>query len=152
MTINIAKTYTEREEFYADILDTAVAGGINYWGEVVRYKNGRNDDSFTREEMPSAVVIPIEDDGAFDKGDLHPQQKPGRVVYRNGDTALAVKITDKTVRRGWNLYAKSPDMWTEYGERAVRGVRNGEFDAGDIDAGIADQIVQLGIFGKVLFG
>ena len=121
------------QEVCEDILCTAFEGGINYWAE---------DIAPTREKRD---------------GDLGWAYTGGRVGYDDGDGELRGKdITCEKVAHG---IATIMQAGIEEGKRIVRpstyqyileALVSG--DTGMIDADIADTIVQVALFGEVVYG
>ena len=116
---------TDREEAYEDILVTAVEGGINYWFSVARWNGSK------------AVGYDMDAD----------EDKPAKHT-----------ITVATVRKGLNLLAKgkgwhptkpAPQWWKDKWREAYEGCATCDWD---YDAGDADAIVQVGLFGEVVYG
>lgn len=115
-----------RAQFLSDVLSTAVEGGVQYWAEVLSY--AWNDQEVGRQANASATLTDKEEDD-------------GKVFT----------VTLDTIAKGWGLYQGTSISGREYGKQAQLANRtNGE--DGDFDADIADQIVQLGLFGEVVYG
>lgn len=122
----------ERTEFLSDVLTTAVEGGINYWAQVSGY----------RWNCPPAERGVTVHDVVGD--DIPPE---GR------------RVTLDDIARAVNAIAKAPlsdpepvalGLHRQYRRQVVEASR--ENDAGDIDAGLADAIVQVAVFGEVIYG
>jgi hypothetical protein len=115
------KRSPEREEFLKDTLITAVEGGINYWGAVADYD-------------PDAGTVTVYEKEYLDT----PDEK-------------AFPVTMDTMARGWGQYVKRVGKApTGYARQALLANRtNG--DDGDFDADVADVVLQLGIFGEVVY-
>src|SRR5437868_11089154 len=125
------KRTPEREEFLADILTTAIEGGINDWAAVNEYKweGLAHRDYF-------AVIVDAED-----------------------DDFPATKITIDTIAKGigviksWkkekgfepNYFGDGGSYWRQF---LLADRTNG--DDGDYDAIVADWIVQAGLFGEIV--
>lgn len=120
---------TDREEAYEDILVTAVEGGINYWCSVVRWDGSK------------AVGYEIE---------------------ASEDKPVKHTITVATVRKGINILAKgggydapygqpkeTPQWWKDKWREAYEGCATLDWD---YDAADADVIVQVGLYGEVVYG
>lgn len=110
-------------EFHKDILITAVEGGINYWAAVNAYDP----------DAGKVTVYELDDDGqtilSTTQVDDH---QIGKAVRRILNTDFDVAMAD-TYRKDVADAAK----W---------------LDAGDIDAMLADCIVQVACFGRVVYG
>jgi len=116
----------EREQFLADIITGAIEGGINYWAATEEYKWD------CPAQDTHAVIREVLD---FDAPEYGPP----------------VIMTLDTIARGIRILLEpgveiSPDI-----REAVRE-GNRDNDACYIDADAADCIVQMAIFGKLVFG
>lgn len=61
------------------------------------------------------------------------------------------KVNIETIARGWGLYKGESISGQDYGKQAMLANQtNGE--DGDYDADVADIVLQLGLFGKVVYG
>ena len=116
-----------RDQVFLDIFTTALEGGINYWAECSEYHwligNGTVEDY----EGFFAIVNDVEDGEAK-------QYRIDRSVISKG-YALATGPKGKE-RLGWST-ERPPLIPSE----------DWDYDAGD-----ADIIVQLGLFGEVWYG
>lgn len=114
---------TLTQEDIDDIMVSALEGGINYWCR--------------RAEV-------IEDYRVAEWG--HEQ------ISRGGKLILY----DRESNDKWDLtlekFLKGFKLWLENGGDKYGAVGGGEVDCCNIDAGCADEIVQLAIFGEVMFG
>jgi hypothetical protein len=117
---------TEKDEFYDDILITAVEGGIGYWCV------GRNYQ-WSDEDQTTIEVHEEEQSGDIDLGWI----ALDRAKIRH---AVAV-IMDRS---------NDLDLHESYRQRISEAYR--ENDAGEIDADDADVIVQVAVFGNVIYG
>jgi hypothetical protein len=127
----------ERAQFLADIITTAVEGGIQYWARVTAYRWYSPDlDGGTAEPGPGgtanayAIVVDGEDED--------------QVGHEVGLDDIA------RVLNGLRS-AEPPKYWNADAVRRVIAA-NRDNDAGDIDADDADVILQLAIFGEVVYG
>lgn len=122
------KRTPEREEFLADILTTAVEGGINSWAEVTEYKweGLAHRDYF-------AVIVDAEDD------DFPPTKITIHTIAKGIDVIKGLDYQP-------NYFGDGGSYWRTFLE-AYR--TNGE--DGDYDAIVADWIVQAGIFGEIVY-
>lgn len=146
----------ERIKFLTDILITAVEGGIGYWSQIEGYNYSSEDPSkrggllyiADMETKDFAVPIVRSFDRSivrwFDDDDL------GEVfvVHLNLDT-IAAGI--------WNII-RNKDFKINEEYRALIAAASRVNDScpdegtGDIDADVADVIVQAGIFNQIIFG
>lgn len=134
----------ERTQFLHDIMITGLEGGVGYWSvadEIVRHED---DDLWYR-----SYTLYCSEGGkqALECG--------------NGkdDPCKGHKVTPDLIARGLGLATskrpenpdKDPTGW-HYENRKHVILANRENDGGEIDAEDADSIIQLGIFGQVVFG
>lgn len=118
----------ERTQFLADIITTAVEGGISYWAEVSHYTWDFNNPgvAFVR-------VYCTEDD------ELTPPE----------GVPVDIEKIAKAISR-----ILDPEIPTDLSATNVKMIRDAsvENDAGDIDADLADCIMQVAVLGDVIFG
>lgn len=120
-----------REQAYADIFVTAIEGGIGYWSTCSEYrwrKPGTEEQDLAGFR---AVVLEMDDDDAQ-------------------DMTIDLRVIKKGVRRFVQEYEGAVNM--PYFHRAATCLRLGKWDDLDVDADIADAIVQFGLFSKVVYG
>lgn len=117
----------ERTQFLADILCTALEGGIGYWAQASVYRH-------SGDPAATLAVVHEYDDAADD-------YSPDRLEI----TPDAIAIGISRIRRG--------DLRnvTEYRRRDVLAAWR-DNDAGDVDSDLADTIVQVALFGDVVYG
>lgn len=129
---------SEREEFLADVITTAVEGGTGYWAAVTHYQY----------EYDGILCL------AVGKGAEGPRKGEGtRATIVDEDDGATHEITVETIARGIGLIARGECQYAtaeDYVRRIAAASR--ENDAGEIDAGDADNIVQAGLFGKLVYG
>ncbi len=133
----------ERTQFLADVLTTAIEGGINYWGAVSTYKwYSPTLEGGTAEHldgMPNAYATVHEEDPDTEDG--------------YAETGVAVGLED--IARGIGVIRRNEFPKHEgisAGRRATILEASDENDAGEIDADLADCIVQAAMFGKIVYG
>jgi hypothetical protein len=116
----------ERERFLADIICTAVEGGINFWAAVSVYKW----DGLPPREW-HAVVHRLKDD-------------------ETDYVDAGLKLDIEAVARGVRLIIDGELVNTTM----LKGIRaaDKENDAAYIDSYDASAIVQAGLFGEVIYG
>jgi hypothetical protein len=127
----------DRERFLADIITTAVEGGIGYWSQVSSYRWWSDliggSGGATKTSDTSADVHPLLDDesGYRDEG-VHVgiEEVARALAVLRSDAVIAVHPTT----RGRILEA----------DRAN--------DAGDLDSNDADIVVQVAVLGDVIYG
>ena len=120
---------TYHDQLFHDIFTTALEGGINYWAECSEY-HWHNGDGYDDEDYEGffAVIHDCEDD---DK-----TYTVNRAVISKGYALAAGEAGNKYC---WSV-SRPPLVPTEDNEWE-------DFDASD-----ADIIVQLGLFGEVIYG
>jgi hypothetical protein len=122
---------TPREQAIADLFCTALEGGIGYWSTCSVYKwsdgNGNQINEFR------AVVQDVED-----------------------DEGTEYVIDRFVIQRGMNrLYKHLQGLGDEanrYQLKACRDFAFGKFDDLDADADTGDMVVQMGLFGEIIYG
>jgi hypothetical protein len=110
-------------QYANDMFTTAMEGGIGYWSECSEYR-------WDREEF-YAVIVDICDE---DDNGKRPVYTIDREVIERGMKML--------VEGGHNVYV------ADYVIESILSLG----EDGDYDAGDADNVVQLGLFGKVVYG
>ncbi len=129
----------ERETFYADIVCTAAEGGISGWG-------------WAEQRKMYSELIP--------DGGLGPQRHGGEnytFVLReigDGDVNKTYKVTPSTIAHAYTLLRRERDaakvgLADQYRKSILEAYY--EMDAGMIDAFYADWLVQIGLWGEVIY-
>jgi len=115
-----------KDEFLDCVVITAIEGGIGYWSVCSEYKHIG---------VPARAVIQ-----EFDESTGEPYGEKLLV-----DRALITKALDRITDLGQPRVAN---------DSITKGIIIGvlDDDPGDIDADCADVIVQVGLFGKVVYG
>lgn len=121
---------TKRNEVLHDIFTTAMEGGVNYWASVTEYGWSCGDGHTPDTREYHADIRDLEDDNK-----LH---HIGRHVMAHG---YKLATTTHRDRIAWSSGEKPPLVITEDYD-----------DEWDYDASDADCIVQLGLFGEVVYG
>lgn len=152
----MSKRSEARRQFLWDVFVTAIEGGINYWSRATEYHIWLNPTA------PSGELI--EDLDGFYAMIL--DSEGGNVLAPPGETG-EMRIDRDVITRGIGriMRARAPyydpnDQHTQceqvkYLWKSVADiVRNASHsnDGGEIDAGVADNIVQVGLFGEVVYG
>jgi hypothetical protein len=122
----------ERIQFLKDVLITAVEGGINYWGAVADY----DPDAGT-------VTVYEMEEGKWDDA-------TGYVEYPND--YIPSRVTIDTIAKGIGILLeqrKDHDPKSYWHQFVIANRTNSE--DGDYDAGQADDILQAGLFGSVVY-
>lgn len=136
------KRSPEREQFLADILTTAVEGGINYWAQVSEYKH---EHSGVPVAETFAVVHEVDPDEGIEEDEDGYAVRGLRVTI---DTiAHGIQVLTTGENAGKSFTVSGADYWKQF---LLSNRTNGE--DGDYDADIADNILQAGLFGEVVYG
>ena len=136
----------EDKELLKDLFVTAIEGGIDYWSRLTAYKHSIDDWFAT-----------IETDDISENAN----------GLTNGDELVLLRIDEDTIMKGIELFAKELERddvqdWNEESEHAQMArysaaliSSNGAvnlFDDYGYDVIGADCIVQMGLFGEVVYG
>ena len=139
---------SHRDQLMLDIFTTALEGGIGYWSVCEEYHWLQRDEFGVSlpgepEDVNGFYAIVVDSEEHADKWDFRAQcwkEKPEHL-----------RIDKQVVTRGYNLATttewQSKIRWSS--ERPPLVVTE---DGWDYDAGDADCIVQLGLFGEVVYG
>jgi len=123
----MSKRSEARKQFLADVLSTAIEGGINYWANI---------DSAERVDCEQDVI-------GWRYGQVRIHDK------EDGSDFGTMRVIDaNTVARGLRELRNS----TRYSFADMRKADRTNGDEGDFDAGDADAVIQLGIFGEIVYG
>ena len=137
--VTLTLTLAPEQGTLHDIFTTAIEGGINYWCRVARYHWSVDDKGDERDYAFFAEVLDSEDEDEDEDEALPPRRR----------------IDAEVILRGLVAYASMPPTERRYPlrEKAIRLLMGGEVaDAVDYDAEDADCIVQMGLFGKLVYG
>ena len=119
-----------REGFLDDIIITAVEGGINYWALVTKYKHP--------EGGPASVII----------HETTPSTS-GKPVVVKPITRLEIEAA---IARILDLSVSDETLGLHASRRDLIRQASAHNDAGNIDADEADNIMQIAVFGEVVYG
>ena len=140
---------TPRTQFYATILRTAVTcGWVRDWANITAYDPGDMAAPARIDGGNIAPFLRLEPKGNKPFPPVHDRQ----AMLSAGESGFpAIPVDLRTIRRGWNQYISADK--TPAGIQAVRATRSGVFSAAavHVDGEVADQIIQLGVFGAVLY-
>lgn len=133
----------KRNSFLADVLTTAMEGGIGYWSCATSYE-------WFDPDMTSGTASPAPGGGGNAYATLELTEVPD-----GGDTVRELNLD--TVAVGLRKISSGEVQVSSKARRTVTvcNISNStapEDFRGDIDADLADQIVQAGMFGDVVFG
>lgn len=152
-------TITEnRKAFLHSIFTTALEGGIGYWSAAEEYHWGTDGGVKIVDDLDGfyAILDSAEDDWGVEEAYI---AEIGEVSLITETQSLRVDLT--VMERGVNLLvdkvieaAKSEDdvpFSRKYLRQfVIQWLTDGE--DGDSDADVADMVVQLGLFGEVVYG
>ena len=135
------KRSAERSEFLSDVITTAVEGGIGYWAKVSEYRwysPSLDGGSATHEDgVANAYVTVHEREGH----DMELVSESGTHVGLDDVASAIATISDPSVVLA---------LHNDYRKRITAASRFN--DAGDLDAGDCDVIVQVAVLGDVIYG
>lgn len=131
---------TAYDQLMLDLFTTAIEGGVNYWAQVESYhwqREPTSDESHRNQPADYAgFYANITEVEYEDETDGSADHRIDRGVMIKGYSLARGEWRDKI---HWSSGEKPPWVWTED--------TDWDFDAGD-----ADCIVQLGLFGEVVYG
>ena len=119
----------ERKQFLADVLCTYLEGGIQLGG--IGWVN-------------SAVT--------HDDADGIPEYDSAVIQYEDAENGETHTVTPDTVARGLGIMAKGPVKYLGEETRNRYLTASRENDGGDIDAPDATNIIEVALFGEVVYG
>lgn len=139
-TPKATKPMSETAKFLSDVLITAVEGGIGYWSVVGNYRTGIDWSKDTGEERedtrrPASVEVYEMDEDA------------------GGYKSTGVPVSNKEIAKAFKLIMGKDEI--KYCDRNWRKRMAAAYwakDACDLDAGDADAVVQIALFGEVVYG
>jgi len=145
--MNTNTSPSERDRAYLSIFITALEGGIGYWSSctVYHWTTATAEQNALDHEDVLGFHATIKDLDEEWFGDLLPETK-------KDERTQQVRIDRSTIARGVGLFLKKDYRPDSYFGRAKAALQWGKWDELDVDADIADSIVQLGLFGEVVFG
>lgn len=125
------KTPSATDQMYFDLFTTALEGGIGYWSQCSKYRWSNEDGS---EDVRGFIAV-IHDADEWDE-----------------DEPTTWVVDRKVIARGYQLAARTPEglklRWSvERPPFIITKDVDWDFDADD-----ADMIVQLGLFGRTIYG
>lgn len=133
----------DRKQFLHDIFVCALEGGIGYWSQCSNYRWAKPDGSEDLDGF-GADIIDIEDDDKAYRIDIN-------VISRGVNKIAKAQAPYWQPNGPERTQCADVEYLTGYCARTVRAA-SFENDASEIDADLADQIVQVGLFGKVVYG
>ena len=139
---------TEREQFLADIIITAVEGGVNYWAQVSAYR-------WHSDVLEGGTAGAVANTTAT----LHDMEEGGEYVLTIDSIARAFTILKDATMQHDSRFGEEA-LHTKDGKRlylspsrrkAYLGASAAN-DAGELDADDCDNIVQIAALGTVVYG
>lgn len=131
---------SERNEYLFDIFTTALEGGVDYWSECEEYEWRRADGSDDLIGFHASIRA--------DRDEwLH---EVDRLAIRRGLKLICEATAPFYDPNGAGTQCADVPFLDEADARAIQEATN-DLDAGDIDAHLADVIVQVGLFGEVRY-
>ena len=128
----------ERSRFLSGIIVTAIEGGINYWARVIKY-------DWYSDEIKGGTAKPATDFGGANAYatlvNLHETNGEERQV-----TVARIEMTVAHIASGADI----PGLWASTRAAVVIG-ENSDGDNGVIYPEMADQIVQVALYGEVRY-
>jgi len=115
---------TDRKQFLSDVFTIALEGGIDYWAVVVEYHHSEDLDFY------AIISDCCEGDETF------PDSRIDKNIIIKGINEI---INNKNLKISETIRVRIKEA-------------NRSNNAGLIDAGDADCIVQVGLFGELVFG
>ena len=144
-TVNTPTTTDERKQFLFDVFVTALEGGIDYWFISTTYHHAKPDPEDTGSGSFEGKCYDL--DGFFARG--HEDGESKRLTIN----AATVEKGLYLIRNGGSdLNAAGKALHMHHALRAKVIGAEGVLNANDIDAELADCIVQIGLFGEVIYG
>lgn len=117
-----------RQEFYADIIVCAVEGGINYWAFTDEY-----------DYLPEKARVLV-------------ASKDNIVALGASEEGIWKEVTPDVLAQGFSKVRNDASLKINKGLRRTLLTAYDECDAGDIDAEGADVLVQIALFGEIVYG
>jgi hypothetical protein len=128
----------ERQEFLSDIITTALEGGVGYWSVATAYE----------------WFDPTTSGGTATPGPNGTANAYATIHETEGDDAIGppLLVDVDAIARALGIMRKgTPEGWNAQ-DVARCLAASAANDAGDIDAGDADCIVQVAVLGSVVYG
>jgi hypothetical protein len=147
----------EHKSYLLDLFTTALEGGIGYWSECSKYHWRHAVVGGEAEDINGfvAVIYPPEQEGGwgmFDTEDTRPLKIDLEVMHR-GARLMNWYVQGLVDGHGKQIPLDDITPWPAkhyYWQFVESYVTLGQ--SGDYDAGVADMVVQFGLFGEVVYG
>lgn len=127
--------------FYHSVFVTAVEGGVKYWATITRYKWR------TKAKRADGEVVYVDDLRGFSAEVVDDIEAEDAEAAGKGKGAPPRTLNRRVITRGCRALAK---LDTAAGRAMAKALA--AKDAGEVDADVADQAVQIGFFGEVVYG
>ena len=147
VTIAIRKDVEVSDEFLACIITTAVEGGIGYWSQVSDYN--WTDPQLDKEPTSHFAEARVHEMADADETEYEVYGDDWSGWYRKEGVWVRMEDIARALAKiaGPDEIEHCGQTWRE---RMVSAMI--EEDAGDIDSSDADNIVQVAMFGKLVYG
>jgi hypothetical protein len=121
------------DEFFDNIICTMLEGGSNYWiGHIIiKHPNDKKPTGMSLSEWASSAI-----------------NNGGTILFYPDDENIRLTLSKRGLIQGLKDWMKSQP--NEVSLINVNGKNT--LDAGNIDAGIADKILQYALFSKLIYG
>ena len=123
----------ERKQFLFDVFVTALEGGIGYWSRASQYHIWKNRDTCEEDLNGFYAVIHEWDEDA--------------AKYETESHKIDIATIQKGIRKIVNDEVELADTLIHIIKQANR-----KNDAGEIDSDLADCVVQIGLFDRLIYG
>ena len=156
-----------RKQFLHTVFITAMEGGINCWAETHSYHWGTDGGVKVVDDIDQfyAVILPAEGFWGVNDAFITDSYAPpfrGQVGHKPIGAEQPLTINIDVMQRGADALvdkviaaAKSECEDAEFSRKYLRQFVEAwltDGDDGDFDAEVADMVVQLGLFGQVVYG
>lgn len=137
MTTRTTTRSDARANFLATVLTTAIEGGIGYWSSVEDYEWGYPDLGCSNgEPLPAGA-----------------QSYARALIWEDeSDDVTPLEVNVETIAKAFGKIREDRLNLLKLGEARSRFLEADRENDGDLDALDADMIVQIGLFGEVVYG
>ncbi len=133
----------ERKTFLHDVFVTALEGGIGYWSQASAYHWSAEDGSCDLDGFYAEVYDVEANDGVARRIDAD--------VIAHGISLISQAKAPYYDPNGFGTQCAPVEYLGKYEADMIRNASHSN-DGGEIDSSLADVIVQVGLFGKVVYG
>lgn len=140
-----------RKQFLHNVFVTALEGGIGYWSVAEEYHWGTDGGAKVVDDLDDfyAVILSSEDDWGVEEAYVAEEGKTQPITETQ-----SLRVDINVIERGSNMLVEkvlSGEFKNEYLMQFVVAWSTNS-DDGDYDINGADLVVQLGLFGEVVYG